>query len=411
MYFRNALNGSAVSAALSLVLTLLAGCGGSAVATIATPGFAVADTGNNRILLYDTSIDKTENAVVVLGQTGFTHASANLRKEKPAANTLNGPTGVARDSAGNLYVADSGNARVLIFRPPFSTGMNASVVIGQSGFTSNTPLVGSEATASGMGSAYSVAIDGSGNLWVADVSNARVLEYAPPFSNGMSATLAIGQSSTGSATVCYQTTPTANTLCSPYGMTFDTAGNLWVSDSDSNRVLKYAQPFSTGMAASLELGQPASTAFTSNSSAGPTASSLYTPTGLAFDPNGNLWLSDLNNNRVLEFVPPFSNGMAAASVLGQADFTHGDANQGGNNPTAGALSGPWGLAFDSKGNLSIADVGNSRVLIFEPSFSNGMNASRVIGQTSYALGSVNQGAGSDSPTKDSFFRPFGQVTF
>jgi NHL repeat. len=287
--------------------------------------------------------------------------------------------------------------------------MDASIVFGQSGFKSVNPLVGPEATATSLGTPYSVAIDGGGNLWVADTANSRVLKYAPPFSNGMAATLAIGQTDTGAASVCFQV-PMPQTVCYPTGASFDAKGDLWVTDASNNRVLEYSPPFSTGMSASLELGQPSATAFTSGSSDSPSASSLFAPVALAFDSTGNLWLTDFGFNRVLEYVPPFSNGMAATTVLGQVDFMHGDPNQNSNRPTANTLTGPWGLAFDSNGNLNVTDTGNNRVLIFKPPLSMGMKASTVIGQSNFDSG-TEAGSPISSPTESTLLRPLGLLTF
>jgi hypothetical protein len=398
------------TAAISFTFASLLACGGNPAATVANPTLAIADTGNNRILVYNTPIDTLGNPAVVLGQPDFLSGDANRGTGTPAANTFNIPGSVAKDSAGNLYVADSGNARVVIFRPPFSTGMKASVVIGQRGFT--TANVADNA--SSMGGPYSLAVDSKGNLWVSDDTNDRVLEYTPPFSNGMAATLAIGQTSTQAATVCYENPPTANTLCDPEGMAFDAKGDLWLTDSTYNRVLEYTPPFSTGMAASLELGQPASAPFTSGTaiitSPGiPSATSLAAPVAVTFDASGNLWLADYGFNRVLEYAPPFANGMAATSVLGQVDFTHGDANRSSNSPAGDTLSGPWGLAFDSGGNLNVSDRGNSRLLVFASPLTNGTVATSVIGQTNFTAGSQNQGTG--SPTANSLAGPFSLSTF
>ncbi|HTF70699.1 MAG TPA: NHL repeat-containing protein [Edaphobacter sp.] len=225
----------------------------------------------------------------------------------------------------------------------------------------------------------------------------------------MAATLAISQTSTNNAKVCYQTPPTTKALRSPEGIAFDAKGNLWIADADSHRVLEYTPPFSTGMAATMELGQPAATAFTSGSSDGPSATSLAAPVALTFDPSGNLWVADYGFNRVLKYAPPFTNGMAAESVLGQADFTHGDENQGRTGPAADTLSGPWGLAFDSGGNLNVTERGNSRVLLFAPLLSNGMSASAVIGQTDFSAGAQNRG--SDSPTANSLGQLFSLSAF
>jgi hypothetical protein len=121
----------------------------------------------------------------------------------------------------------------------------------------------------------------------------------------------------------------------------DVDGNLWVADGLNNRVLEFKPPFSSGMAASLVLGQPD---FKQNF-AGSTNAAMKMPTAIAFDGNGTLFVTDQNNNRTLMFAPPFSNGMAATSVIGQTDFTSISPNQGGNaqantqyTPSAVALS-------------------------------------------------------------------------
>ena len=116
----------------------------------------------------------------VLGQPNFTTRGSNLTQ-----NGLNGASSVFIDSSGNAWVADVNNSRVLMYVPPFSNGMNASLVLGQSSFTTNTEA----ATQNGLFYPVSVFIDFSGNAWVADVGNNRVLMYVPPFSNGMNAGL------------------------------------------------------------------------------------------------------------------------------------------------------------------------------------------------------------------------------
>lgn len=390
-----------------LAVIALTSCGGTNNA-LHTPALAVADTNNSRVLLYAGPLNNGSSAQVVLGQRDLTHSRPNLGKGKPDATSLNSPSSVLTDANGNLYVADAGNARVLIFNPPFTTGMAASVVIGQPGFTS----FDFSGSASGMGSSYAIALDSKGDLWVGDDSNGRVLEYQPPFRNGMEASVAIGQNSTSSETQnCYDGAPSASSVCQPTGLTFDSAGNLWISDSDNNRVLRFTPPFSTGMAASLELGQPASTAFTSKISGPPESYSLNTPTGLVFDPSGNIWVSDLNNNRVLEFTPPFSNGMPANAVLGQMDFAHGTPNRGVDQPDGNTLSMPWGLAINKDQNLVVVDTNNNRILTFSLPLQTGGAASVVLGQKALTDGAVNQGAGSDKPSGTSLFHPFSGSAF
>jgi sugar lactone lactonase YvrE len=231
----------------------------------------------------------------------------------------------------------------------------------------------------------------------------------------MAATLVLGQNSMSAPFGCNLggTAPAAATLCSPTGASFDWKGNLWVSDTGNSRVLEFVPPFSSGMAASLELGQPMATAFTSKvvDNGGITASSLWSPWPLAFDSSGDLWLADVSTNRVLEFVPPFSNGMAASTVLGQANFTLMGPNRGGGllNPAANTFNTPNGLGFDSSGNLNVADSENNRILIFAPPFTNGMNATTALGQESLIGGGPNQNQ--PEPTANSLHFPLGVVAF
>src|SRR5439155_18950122 len=127
------------------------------------------------------------NASVVIGQPDFTTNGDNT--------TQNGlfiefGGGLAVDASGHLYVGDSLNNRVLQFMMPFTNGMNASIVFGQDTFESST----SSTTSNGLSQPIGTAFDSLGNLWVADLGNNRVLEYQPPFSTDMSASLVLGQS-------------------------------------------------------------------------------------------------------------------------------------------------------------------------------------------------------------------------
>ncbi len=383
-------------AALSLIAAVLLGCGSSS-SVHATRFLITIDAGNNRILIYDAPFSTDQAANVVLGQAGFTTATV--------ATTAAGmafPAEVVVDADGNLFVADGDNCRVTQFKPPFTNGMSASLVLGEP----DLATAACATSATGLGDTRGVKIDSSGNLWVSDSGNNRVVEFKPPFSNAMAATLAIGQADLTHGS-CNQggAAPTASTLCSTRSLAFDASGNLWVADASNDRVLEFKPPFATGMAASVVLGQPD---FVSNGSA-TTATGMNFPVGLAFDAEGNLWVGDFNNSRVLEFKPPFSNGMAASLVLGQVDFTHGSANQGLAAPTSSTFTGAHGLAFDSSGRLIVADEFNHRTLVFTPPFSDGMAASLVIGQADFTHGSANQGGA--APSASTLNMPFGETTF
>ena len=313
----------------------------------------VIDGSNSRLLEFTRPFSNGESASLVVGQSSFTGGCIGGFTGPSTQSGLCNPSGLAFDSKGNMWVADTLNSRVLEFKTPFSNGESASRVIGQSSFTTNTCTI-LPPTQNGLCRPGGLAFDSSGNLWVSDSSNNRVLEFTPPFSNGQSSSLVIGQSSfTTATTPC---TFGQSGVCGPSSVAFDSSGDLWVADFDNSRVLEFAPPFSSGEGASLVIGQPG---FIS-SGCFVTQSGLCRPSGLAFDPKGNLWVSDISFGRVLEFTPPFSNGENALLVIGQPDF--GTCCE--NFTTASNLHEPFGIAFDSKGDLWVADTFNSRVLGF-----------------------------------------------
>ncbi len=364
---------------------------------------AVADGENNRILIFDAPFATNENASAVLGQPDFSQQQPNEGAAGPADNTMSFPRGLAMDAGGNLYVADSGNCRVLQFRPPFTTNMNASLILGE-------PPQGDGSCATGpaaVDSPSSVALDAHGDLWVVEAN--RVAEYAPPFSSGMSASVVVGQASAsgdpcnggGAASSSGNPPATADNLCNAIAAAFDPKGDLWVSDTVNGRVMEYAPPFSTGMAATLELGVTGTRPFTMAgcASAEAAAAKLCFPQGLTFDTSGNLWVTTAFNG-ISEFAPPFSNGMTAKMVFAQPPA--------GNNapPAANTTTIPYGIFQSGNGSLLIADTGDNRVLIFAPPFGPGMQATTVIGQSNMSTGTDAAGAAANR-----LWYPVGVVTF
>ena len=122
----------------------------------------------------------------------------------------------------------------------------------------------------------------------------------------------------------------AHSLYTPCGATLNAQGNLFVADANNNRVLEYNTPLSSG-AANRVFGQPDFSSRTSNN-AGLSAKSLAHPSDVALDAQGNLLLADSGNNRVLEYDTPLTSDTTADRVFGQPDFNSNTPNNGGVNP-------------------------------------------------------------------------------
>ncbi|HZC22738.1 MAG TPA: NHL repeat-containing protein [Candidatus Binatia bacterium] len=280
-----------------------------------------------------------------------------------SATGLYYPVKATADSSGNVWVADCDNNRVVEYQAPFTNGMSASIVLGEPDM--NTSTGGSTATT--LSCPSGMAFDSKGNLWVSDYDNSRIVEFKTPFSSGMAASLALGQANLTASTCA----TSATALCYPWeGVAFDSKGNLFVADYSNCRIVEYKPPFSTGMAAALAIGQ----ADLNSSACGTTVSTMNSPLGIAFDSKGNLWTGDYTNNRVLEFTAPFTTGMSASLVIGQSNFT-----SSAYSTTASGLSNPYDVSFDTKGNLYVADYNNNRTVMYSAPFTNGMDATKVLG--------------------------------
>ena len=148
----------------------------------------MADTGNHRILVWNdlNGLTSGKGADAVLGQPDFGSTAANFGGR--GAKTLDTPQGITVDASGNLWVADYWNNRVLRFNAPFSNYQSATLVLGQAGFSTGGPAL----TQAGFENPADVAFDPNGNLLVADSNNGRVLRFSSPFSSNMDADLVLG---------------------------------------------------------------------------------------------------------------------------------------------------------------------------------------------------------------------------
>jgi hypothetical protein len=330
-----------------------------------TPGAALRAAGSRTAVRISPSL--APNPFTMGMAASLAIGQPNLTSGVPGhnASNLTGPSAAIFGPSGELFVVDSTNDRVLGYDPPLSTGMAASIAIGQVSLTVHVAAT----TQTGLWEPAGLTFNAAGDLFVADAENSRVLEYLPPFTTGMAASLVLGQAVYTTRTPA--TGPAGLDL--PTGLAFTAAGDLLVADRGNNRIVEYVPPFTNGMAASLVLGQ---SSFLGSTPA-TTAVNLSFPDGLAIGAGGALFVADTGNSRVLEFVPPFASGMAASLVLGEKNFTlTGEALPYG-------MTAPWGVTFDRSGDLWVADAGTpNRVSEFLPPFATNQLATIAIGQTS-----------------------------
>ena len=305
----------------------------------------VADQNNYRVLRFAYPI--TSNNPTAERVFGITSSGACTR------NQMSFVTGVAVYN-GTLWVSDFRNNRILKFNNAHlaaANSPNADGVLGQLDFTTNT----SGATASKLFGPYNISIDGSGNLWVSDVGNHRILKFndVNNKTNGANADLVLGQPDFTSGS----SGTSQSTMNYPYGL-FASVSTVWVADCYNSRILRFDNPTTNGANASGVLGQ---SNFTSNGY-GCTNSMLYRPEDICVDPNGSLYVMDCNNCRVLIFknAAAISNGSAADFVLGQPDFiSQTSTNDGQNGFYYGCLT-----VDPVNRQLFVSDYFNNRISVF-----------------------------------------------
>ena len=284
----------------------------------------VSDYGNSRVLGYKNLATYVSGgaADLVIGQPDFL-SSACDQNGSPSASDLCDPVGVAVDANGNLYVADEDNGRVLEYNTPFAAcgsfpciGGAANRVFGQGDDFTASNCDGGGASASTLCDPVAVAVDGGGNLYIADGFRSRVLEYNSPLTTDTTADMVFGQGNSFGATGCNNGGLSASSLCDPDGLAVDASGDLYIADSNNNRVLEYQTPLTNGTTADVVFGQGGSFNSSNVNNGGVGANSLSGPDGLAVDSAGNLYVADNNNNRVLEYNTPLTSDTTADAVFG-----------------------------------------------------------------------------------------------
>jgi sugar lactone lactonase YvrE len=265
-----------------------------------------------------------------LGSTGSANGAGSL------ASFYN-PSGIAVDSSGNIYVADFDNLEIRKVTP---SGI-VTTFAGQPGVLGGADGPGYAAQFAGPSG---LAIDSFGNLYVTDIVYNTIREITP---SGMVTTIAGKQGVLGSTDG-----PGTNAeFASPTGIAVDSGGNLYVADTVNDTVRKIAP---SGQVTTLA-GSPG---VQGGSDGVGSAARFDLPSGIAVDGSENLFVSDYNTSTIRMISPSGS----VRTVAGSA-YSYGSADGVGSQAQ---LYGPTGVALDSKGDLFVADSFNQTVRMLQP---------------------------------------------
>ncbi|MEO8126253.1 MAG: hypothetical protein ABI822_04120 [Bryobacteraceae bacterium] len=284
----------------------------------------IADTLNSRIRKVDSSGNITTVAGAGPGYAGDGGPALNAQLARPKEMFF--------DAAGNLYIADSFDQ---VIRRIDTKGVITTVAGSATpGFSGD----GDQALKAALGAPNGVAMDSKGNLYIADTLNLRIRKVDP---SGIITTVA----GNGKFRIAPDNTPAANAfLLQPEDVAMDSAGNLYIADTQTNRVAKVTPagaPITfagTGQYGFGGDGGPANKAF------------LTAPRGLAAAADGSVFIIDSENFRIRKVAP----GGTITTVVGNGlpGYT------GDNGPSSKAqIQSARGLALDEKGNLYISDQG------------------------------------------------------
>ena len=315
----------------------------SGVAVDRSGNLYIADTQNGAIR------EVSGGTITTVAGVGGTN---NYNGDGPATtHYLWQPYGVAVDSSGNIYIADRDN-----FLVREVTSGTLTTVAGSTGEEGLYIGDGASATSAGLSDPQSVAVYSAGNLYyIADTYNNAIRKV----SGGIITTVASTGATAGNgpATAGYlgnNVSATSAELNTPFGVAVDSSGNFYIADSLNNVVRKVSGGTITTVAGQAPTSGSAAPAGYSGDNGPATSATLNDPDGVAVDSSGNIYIADTGNNVIRKVS---TNGIiTTVAGNGTAGYT-GD----GGVATLAELNAPYGVAVDSSGTLYIADRDNNVV--------------------------------------------------
>ncbi len=319
------------------------GDGGQATATsVSLPNFVTLDAaGDFFVTDYNNRIREVNYASHVISTVaGSSYASVTGNGGPATAATLSDPPAVATDAAGDIFIADEYDN--VIREVNHATGVITTVAgTGTAGYFGD----GGQATAAWLNHPQGIAVDAAGDLFIVDSSNSRIREVN--HATGVITTVA------GNGAAGYNgdnIAATAAEIWFPEGIALDAAGDLFIADTDNQRVreVNATTKVITTIAGNGTFG------FMGDGSQ-PTAAELSYPSSVAVDAAGDVFIDDRNNERIRE-VNHATGVISTVAGNGTSGYS-GD----GIQATAAWLDFPQGIAADAAGDLFIADSDNNRI--------------------------------------------------
>ena len=216
---------------------------------------------------------------------------------------------------------------------------------------------GSGSNANQLRSPTGIAFDSDGNMYVADNGNERILKFPSNSTSSTNGIIFAGGNGGGS---------NANQLNYPQFITFDSDDNIYVADHGKERILKFPSNSTSSTNGIIVAG---------GNGSGSNANQLRSPVGITFDSDGNMYVADNGNERILKF-PSNSTSSTNGIIVAGGNGSGSNVNQ---------LRSPTGIAFDSDGNMYVADNGNERIQKFFAKPSIVIAPGQTIGTVSISL--------------------------
>jgi uncharacterized protein (TIGR03437 family) len=306
------------------------------VATDTAGNLYINDMGNEVI----RKVDINGNISTFAGTPNTPGSTGDGGPATAAKLSLQVGGGLAVDAAGNVYIADSLNS---VVREVTASNGNITTIAGAIGKIGSGGD-GGLATSATLYYPFGLALDSSGNLYIADGYNQEIRQVsaATHMINTVAGNHSVGSIGDGGP-------PTAASLDYPFGVAVDAQGNIYIADTFNDEIRKVtagASPTISTIAGSAKLGSGLA-----GDGGAATSALLNEPVSIAVNSAGTIYIADLLNNRVRYISQGTINELAGT------DHAQGD----GGKATAAYLYFPQDVAEDSAGNLYIADTHNSEI--------------------------------------------------